>query len=227
MRTSILALIVVASVHGNSADVLNRDQPNPSSILTLRVYNYAGIKPLILNRAKRHTDRIFKDFGIETAWLDCPTSPEDMAFNRSCAARIGAHDLALKLLPASMSKRFGFKTGIFGFALPTADGVPGNHISLFVARVLDPAYHGSVGASFENAQEIILGHMMAHEIGHLLLGPNSHSRRGVMSFPWGKRTLTNMERGRLRFTAKGQSRIEQELGRRSEVVRTLATFSSQ
>jgi hypothetical protein len=150
-----------------------------------------------------------------------------MAFNRSCAARMGAHDLALKLLPASMSKRFGFKTGIFGFALPTADGVPGNHISLFVARVLDLAYYGGVGRGYENAQEIILGHMMAHEIGHLLLGPDSHSRRGVMSFPWDKRTLTNMERGRLRFSAKERSGIEQELGRRSEAARTLATFSSQ
>jgi hypothetical protein len=29
-----------------------------------------------------------------------------------------------------------------------------------------------------------LGHVMAHEVGHLLLGAHSHSRTGLMSADW-------------------------------------------
>ena len=188
-----------------------RDAPRK---MTLRIYDHANLDSGVMQRAQRQTERIFEQFGVETAWLHCPTSPEQLASNRACAGRLQPNDLVLKILPSEMSKRFGFKRGIFGFALPTAVGTPGNNISLFFARVQDLAYYGGVGRGYENAQAIILGHMMAHEIGHLLLGPDSHSSKGVMNFPWDKRVLQDMERGRLKFTTKEQARIHAELERR-------------
>ena len=162
-------------------------------------------------------NRIFQRFAIETAWLHCPTSPEQLSANRACSGRPGPNHLVLKLLPESMSKRYGFKRGIFGFALPTAKARPGVAISLFFARVLDLAYYGGVGTSFEDAQALILGHMMAHEVGHLLLGPGSHSAKGIMAFPWDKKILTSMERRRLKFTAEEQAMILKEMKRRSDL----------
>ncbi len=211
LMAALLAPSLLAGIGGSG----DPEQVRQSQLLTLRVYNYAGVEDGVLGRAKRGTSRIFAHFGIHTDWLDCPTSPEQIATNRACSAKPGADHLILKLLPKSMSKKYGFKRGIFGFALPTANGAPGNDISLFYAQVLDLAYNGGVGTSFDDAKAIILGHMIAHEVGHLLLGPDSHGASGVMSFPWNKGTLTIMERGLLEFTATERSTIRRELDRRS------------
>ena len=170
-------------------------------------------------------NRIFTQIDIQTDWLNCPTSPELMVTNRACAAKPGPDNLTLNLLPRSMSKKYGFNSGIFGFALPTAKGLPGQSISLFIERVLDLSYYSGVGTSFEDAQAIILGHMILHEVGHLLLRPNSHSPSGVMGFPWDKRTLTNMERGRLKFSTGESSKIRKELQRRLDLIADSQTES--
>ena len=183
--------------------------------LTLRIYNYGGVEAAALSQARRVSNRIFAQLAVETTWLICPTSPEEIATNRACALKPGPDHVILKLLPKSMSKKYGFKRGIFGFALPTAEGVPGNDISLFYERVLDLAYHGGGETGFDDAKGIILGHMIAHEVGHLLLGPGSHGESGVMSFPWDRRTLTRMERGLLHFTPPERTKIHQELDRRT------------
>jgi hypothetical protein len=57
---------------------------------------------------------------------------------------------------------------------------------------------GSSGASLSDAE--ILGHVIAHEVGHLLLGTNSHSAVGVMRARWDREELEQASRGSLRFT---------------------------
>ena len=183
--------------------------------MVVRVYNHAGASAFVLINAQRKADQVFEPAGVDIEWLDCPTSVDEMAANRACAAALDANHLVVQLLPHSMSKKYGLRREVFGFALPTTSGRPGNQISLFFKRVLDLAYYGSVGTDFEDAQGIILGYMMAHEIGHLLLGPESHAASGVMSFPWGKRTLTSMERGGLQFSPGESEEIREELARRA------------
>jgi len=48
----------------------------------------------------------------------------------------------------------------------------------------------------------ILGHAMAHEIGHLLLNSSAHSPVGIMQGEWDKRELTHLQAGRLLFTSE-------------------------
>jgi hypothetical protein len=66
---------------------------------------------------------------------------------------------------------------------------------------------------------VLLGAMMAHEIGHRLLGVNSHSREGIMSIPWDARKLQEVDRGQLGFTAEQASTVRaeslQRLGRQN------------
>lgn len=219
MKRILLAALLAPSLLAGPGDPAGPDKLEQPRQLTLRVYNYGDVEGAALSRARRVSNRIFAQLGIQTDWLDCPTSPEEIPTNRACAAKPGPDHLILKLLPKAMSKKYGFKRGIFGFALPTAEGVPGTDISLFYQRVLDLAYHGGVGTGFDDAKGIILGHMIAHEVGHLLLGPDSHGSSGVMSFPWNKRTLTLMERGLLEFTSTEQSKIREELDRRSGLLR--------
>jgi hypothetical protein len=63
---------------------------------------------------------------------------------------------------------------------------------------------------------VLLGAMMAHELGHLLLGVNSHSREGIMSIPWDARKLQHVDLGRLGFTGEQASKIQAEALRRAD-----------
>jgi hypothetical protein len=47
---------------------------------------------------------------------------------------------------------------------------------------------------------VILGHVLAHETGHLLLGADSHSVSGIMHVPWRVKDLEIMAEGRMLFT---------------------------
>lgn len=50
------------------------------------------------------------------------------------------------------------------------------------------------GTGFKDAQVIVLGHIIAPEVG-LPPGPDSHSSEGVMNLPSGKKIVQHMERG--------------------------------
>ena len=195
-----LALLIAALLLGNPpvlATQLVTKAPRP---LTLRIYDHAEIHPHILSQSQNRTAGIFRQFGIEIGWLDCPTSPQQLPANLVCQAPLGPADLVIRILPESMSKQSGLPRGVFGYTLPTSKGRIGRTANIFYARVFDMAFYGPVPGGFENAQGVILGHVIAHEIGHILLGPGSHSETGIMSFPWGRKQLLDASRGLLRFT---------------------------
>jgi hypothetical protein len=58
----------------------------------------------------------------------------------------------------------------------------------------------AAASSCGEAPSVVLGAAMAHELGHLLLPPPSHSGTGVMSPRLGCRELGLAARGELRFT---------------------------
>jgi hypothetical protein len=61
----------------------------------------------------------------------------------------------------------------------------------------------------------ILGYVMAHEIGHLLLGSNSHSRSGIMQGEWHGDQLRSIALGELLFTAEQAERMRERVAARA------------
>ena len=118
----------------------------------------------------------------------------------------------MKLLPKKMAKRLNKRPGTFGLALPVANKQWFGTAFVFVGEAERLAYHGSFSTSFETSRSVILGHLIAHEIGHLLLGPDSHARSGIMSFPWSKRVLRRLGTAHLGFTEKEVGQLRQRLG---------------
>jgi hypothetical protein len=80
-----------------------------------------------------------------------------------------------------------------GFALPCSQGKAGCMAYIFYSRIETLAANGDAGLSD------ILGHAMAHEIGHLLLGPG-HSQVGIMQAEWTREDLASAARNQLSFT---------------------------
>ena len=66
---------------------------------------------------------------------------------------------------------------------------------------------------------IILGCVMAHELGHLLLGSNSHSDRGIMLSRWEVNQVRHLMMGALLFTPE-QSKLMRLEAQYVQIVRT-------
>jgi hypothetical protein len=70
----------------------------------------------------------------------------------------------------------------------------------------DPMKRFAVERELSLAQ--LLGHVIAHELGHMLLGPNSHSGMGLMRAQWSGRELQAADHGGLFFSASESKRIQ-------------------
>ena len=57
----------------------------------------------------------------------------------------------------------------------------------------------------------LLGHVAAHEIGHLLLGTNSHSGAGIMHAHWTAEELAKAKLGGLVFLENESRRMNEKL----------------
>ena len=173
--------------------------------ITVRVYDYAAVSPEILAAAEEETARILHAAGIGTEWLDCTvpqgTNPNDDA----CRRPFGPADLIVRILPEPMAARLPFRNITLGFALLTEEGGYGS-----VAGVL---YHKveSLANETHTDRYHILGHGIAHEIGHLLLRTLKHNGRGLMRANWGPEELQLASRGLLRFTPEEAARLRAEV----------------
>jgi len=66
----------------------------------------------------------------------------------------------------------------------------------------------------------VLGAAIAHEIGHLFLGPNSHSPVGIMRAGWDEGDLKRASQDNLTFTADQAKHIRTEVRHRQEQQQT-------
>jgi hypothetical protein len=171
------------------------------------VYNYAGLPAGCVDRAQREAGRIYRQIGVHVEWIDCPMS-ERGTRPAVCDTRRGPSNLELRLLSRSMAKGLGFDSTAMGFALQPHDG-PGSLANVFTHRAAELA----VNRNLDHA--VILGHLIAHELAHLLLGPARHSAGGLMRDGWGKRELAWAAQGSLTFLPSEAERIRSRMRARS------------
>jgi hypothetical protein len=62
----------------------------------------------------------------------------------------------------------------------------------------------------------LLGHVLAHEIAHVLQGIAHHSETGVMKGVWSENEITNMSKHRLQFTVFDLELIRKGLAARDQ-----------
>jgi hypothetical protein len=91
---------------------------------------------------------------------------------------------------------------IFGVSFLGQDG-SGRYSDVFYAT----AYRLSESGRLNLGE--VLGHVVAHELGHLLLGSNAHSSLGIMRPHWSAEELQSLRMGKLLFTRE-QSQLMKE-----------------
>ena len=140
----------------------------PEATLTVRVYNFAKAPRETLLLGEETAALIFRRSGIEVRWIDCPTSSPEMPMFPGCAQITDPSARTIKILPQSMSDHFGLPAAKFGLALQP------NEAFVFFHRVQE------VTKETGFSRPMVLGHIMAHELGHLLLEGVDHSAAGIM-----------------------------------------------
>ena len=203
-----LSFILMAHLTGSAKTLsLSEDKTGPSLRLNVRVFNYAQVTAETWNLAQEVAARILYRTGLETHWLKCSLSSEGKLIPEVCEQPAEPSDLVLRLVPVSAATRAQFGDGTLGIAAQPEKGTPGT-ASVFYSRAEQLARGGAASVP------VILGHAVAHEIGHLLLGSNSHSPMGLMRAKWSRQDLQNAARtGNLLFTS------EQTRAMRAEVLR--------
>jgi hypothetical protein len=194
--TGILAVGTVLPIHAD-----DRLQPLP---LRVFLYNYADTDNATVERARRETNMIFGRVGMEIEWVQCNLSMRN-APQQLCSMRRGPANLELRLLPRRMADRMRLGSNAAGFALQPLDGVPGVLANVFPDHAADLATNSGLDRG------VLLGHLVAHELGHLLLGIGSHSTGGMMAAPWGRRELSWAMKGCLTFSRSEAEKIRSRL----------------
>lgn len=159
--------------------------------LTIVIYNHANVGPEVLSGAERTVANILEGAGVEVVWR------EGFAYaaERRAMSTPPPEDpatLVIKLQPESESARYGVRPVCGGMGFPSG-------AIIFVQR-LDATW---------------LGYIMAHELGHMLLGPNAHAVVGIMRATLFPEDWEKAEQGTLGFTHSQNQQIRRWVVQRS------------
>ena len=193
-----LSLVFALAMPGSAA--WSKEIAAAEMQVTISVHNDAGISAGTLRGAEAEAARVFQQSGIEVKWLNCPLpadGPEDPAQCRT--AEFPAH---LQLRIARRSRNLSEIT--FGISYLSADG-SGCYANLFYERVEDMRERSRVNLGS------LLGDVAAHEIGHLLLGTNSHAASGIMRARWESEELGSISVGTLFFPEAESRQMKNKL----------------
>ena len=198
-----LALMWAGSTHCLAQESLPETVPEHK--LCIHLYNLAEVPLDVLHGATKEAARILARAGIETIWQESPAAAIEAHIVDHTSHSEWQHrrpDIRNYLVVSiGLAGPSGPFPGALGYALPDAQA--GVHAMIFYDRVQKLTPPGII--SLPNA----LGHGMAHEIGHVLLGSTEHSAAGIMKANWGRTDYQRAQAGSMEFSA-AQGRVMQE-----------------
>ena len=185
-RTRIAAFALCAGLTaGHSAA---GQTPSAPTVYAL-IMDAAGVPADTLARAQDDATRVFQLSGITLVWVDAKT----------CTALC----LTIRIVarPVSAKSRDPHMLGVAA-STPEARGI---NVWIFYPRIR--AYSVDLGMHISQ----LLGHVIAHEMGHLLLPYDTHSAAGVMRPAWDDAQVRAAVKGGLTFTPDQAASIREHL----------------
>ena len=174
------------------------------------MYDYADVAASTLVSAKRAATWVLRQAGIGLDWQDCALTTDELIENPACEAVKGPTVVSLRILPRTMAERLQAGATAFGITLyPEGTGFA-TTTNVFYQRVTLLA---ALRVSYE---AVTLCHVIAHELGHVLLGSGSHSRAGIMHVPWQAKDLRAAALSQLFFSAREAKRMRKQVRARMQ-----------
>jgi len=187
-----------------------------SPAITIHVRNYAIVAPTTLAEAEEVATEIFRQAGVQTRWADTVLTSENDQENSADRPAYSLADIQLSILSREMSDRLGFPKNVMGL-VPGTDAqvayVFYNKVDALFRSALNALCHGRMDRQVSRA--VILGHAIAHELGHLLLNLKGHSTQGIMRGEWGLKDLWDAAHRVLQFTPQQAEVLRADARRRN------------
>ena len=168
--------------------------------LRVSVFNDARIPPPTLLRAEKVATQVFAASGISLDWLNCGGPAEPGTAQAACNEASFPSHLHIRIRPRSLN----LEPSTIGLSYSGQDGA-GRQADIFYAGIslLEQTNHADSG--------VLLGKVIAHELGHLLLGPDSHAPSGLMRPLWNADDLSCAGAGQLLFTRAQSQKLRARL----------------
>ena len=162
--------------------------PIAAQTLAVEVCNFSRADHKMLTAAEAIARKAFQDAGLETFWLtaDDPAHP----------GKVGPAKLRLLVYPGH-PKRNDI-TDAFGVAMTVADQTASSLADVFFGNIEEVA-------TTRTDETLLLGYVMAHEVGHLL--GMGHVPDTVMADGWTAHDIPRMQAGRVRFSRSQAERL--------------------
>jgi hypothetical protein len=155
-----------------------------TNLVTVAVYNDAGAPADLLMQAENIATRVFEQAGVNVKWINCPVVVQGLPDSETCRKAIFPTYFQQRTVPPHP----GLSESSFGVSNLSPEGI-GCYSYVFYARVAEQHCRNEQNAA------VLLGHVTAHEIAHLLLGTNSHSASGIMRAHWYPQELASADKG--------------------------------
>jgi len=181
-------------------------QPEDSRDIVVRMQDDTGMAMSLLNRAEADTASVLHATGIEATWINCPKGGGPWA----CRQVLHSNEFILHIVPTGKTRN----DRVFGEAF-LGEGGSGKYADIFFQRIA--MAEGEAGVDLSR----LLGAVCAHELGHLLLGSQSHSTTGIMQPIWQRDSLHRIGMGLLLFTGQQSRTMKARLGRESFVLSSM------
>jgi len=153
----------------------------------VQVYDYAALEPSILQKFARSTQEILSGTGISINVVLCERTTAG-----SCGNPDNREKLLLRVLPGSAKKMNNALYSPLGQSF--ADHRGGKYASVYLESIKDQASETNI------PWLTVLDYAVVHEIGHLLLGDQAHTPRGIMKERWDVNDYVDMAQGRFQFS---------------------------
>ena len=171
--------------------------------LHVLVYNDAQVSPEVLAGAEQRAAEIFSRARFDVNWVNC-THPDSDREATGCNVVEGPGHLELRIISRVASST---NDAAFGVAFLGPDGT-GRYSDVFWNRAQELHANSNVDIAG------ILGSVMAHEMGHLLLGSNAHAISGIMRAHWEAGELRRINMGTLVFLPTQGKRMHARIASR-------------
>jgi len=156
--------------------------------LTVSIFNDADVPASVLQQAESRARAVMSDAGVSLTWLDCGVPGQRRAELGCLAMAFPAH-FSVRLVAG----RKAVSDDTFGQSYLNERG-EGNYTNVYIAPLR------SAKALMVIEEGDLLGYVVAHELGHLLLGKGSHSAGGLMKARWEVAELQEGALGKLLFS---------------------------